>query len=196
MSFKREVDVDKMGIVESYAETNEDLTSYAKGLGFNMTGNTMSCPFHGSDSTPSLKINGHKWKCFGCGRGGGYLKFRHELLLTENHKATYYDAIENYIKEKPDLYATLNGTIYKSKEESFNEQWEAAMDIATGVSYKPKKVEVKSIDILLRKASKLDNSVKMNLLAGIQDDLPYGVLSSIVNGTDLTGKSLLDIAYM
>ena len=185
-----------MSLVEEYASNNEDLTAYVKSNGFNITGNTMSCPFHGSDSTPSLKINGHKWNCFGCGRGGGYLKFIHEISLLENHNVTYYDVIENYIRENQDLYIITNGTIYKSKEESFNEQWESAMDVATSTSYRPKKVEVRSTRNLLRKAKKIDTSIKINLLAGIQDGMPYSVLESIVNGTDLTGKSLLDIASM
>jgi len=194
MAVKREVDVNKMAIVEEYAKAQEDLTAYVVGLGFNMTGNTMSCPFHGSDSTPSMKINGPKWKCFGCGRGGGYLKFRHELELLENHRATYYEVLDKYIMEHRDLAAMVDGTVFKSVEESFTEQWDNMMDIASNTSYKPKTVEVKSIDKLIRKAKKLDTATKIHLLSGIQEELPYPVLESIVNGTDLTGKSLLDLA--
>ena len=194
MAVKREVDVNKMEIIEEYAKTQEDLTAYVVGLGFKMTGNTMSCPFHGSDSTPSMKINGQKWKCFGCGRGGGYLKFRHELALLENHRVTYYEVLDKYIQERRDLAALVGGTVFKSKEESFTEQWDGMMNIASSPSYKPKTIEVKSIDKLIRKAKKLDPSIRLHLLSGIQEELPYAVLESIVNGTDLTGKSLLDLA--
>ncbi len=39
----------------------------------------VSCPFH-SDSTPSFSINTNRniFKCFSCGRAGGYLKLVHE----------------------------------------------------------------------------------------------------------------------
>lgn len=39
----------------------------------------VSCPFHG-DSTPSFSINTNRniFKCFSCGRSGGYLKLIHE----------------------------------------------------------------------------------------------------------------------
>lgn len=192
---KREVDVQKMQTVEEYANAQEDILTYVKGIGYVVNGNTMSCPFHGSDSTPSLKINGNKWKCFGCGRGGGYLKFRHENDMLENHKKTYYDVIEDYIKEHGDLAAIVGGTIFKSKEETFTEQWENMLSVAEGKHYKPKKVDVKSVDKLIRRVRHMDNDVKIRLLSGIQDDLPYAVLESIVNGSDITGKSLLDLSF-
>lgn len=194
MAMKKEVDTDKLEIVEEYARTQEDLTAYVKEQGFKMTGNTMSCPFHGSDSTPSLKINGSKWKCFGCGRGGGYLKFRLEQALLESSKVTYYDVVEKYVSERRDLAITINGSIFKTKEESFAEQWDNMMEVAEGVSYKPKTAEVKSVDKLIRKAKKMNTDIKIHLLSGIQEELPYAVLESIVNGTDLTGKTLLDLA--
>ena len=192
---KREVDVQKMQTVEEYVNVNEDLLTYVKSIGYMVNGNTMSCPFHGSDSTPSLKINGNKWKCFGCGRGGMYLKFRHENDMLENHKKTYYDVIEDYIKEHGDLAAIIGGTIFKTRDESFQEQWDEMIEVAEGKTYRPKRIEVKSNDRLLRKVRHMDTDTKIRLLAGIQDDLPYGVLESIVNGSDITGKSLLDLSF-
>lgn len=190
----REVDSSKLETVEEYAKTQEDLTAYVKSLGFKMTGNTMSCPFHGSDSTPSLKINGHKWKCFGCGRGGGYMKFRHECELLTNHKKTYYDVVDDYVREHSDLSAIVGGTIFKTTEESFNEQWEKMQDSITTKAYRPKCVKVQSTGILISKARNMDTDVKIRLLSGIQEDLPFNVLKSIVNGTDLTGKTLFELS--
>ena len=194
MIYEREIDSEKLKLVEEYINDNVDLTTEVKGAGFNMTGNTMSCPFHGSDSTPSLKINGNKWKCFGCGRGGGYIKFFEELKKLDNHKATYYDVIEDYLKTHSEISMKVEGTIYKSKEQSMAEQWEEVMEVASSRPYVPKRIEVRSYDKLIRQAKKQDTEICIRLLAGIQDDLPYPVLENIVRGTDLTGKSLLDLA--
>lgn len=194
MAYKREVDTNRLEIVEEYSKSNEDLIEYIKEAGFTFIGNTMSCPFHGSDSTPSLRVNGNKWKCFGCGRGGGYLKFRHELELLDNSKMSYYDVAEKYAHEHSDLTALVGGTIYKSVEESFDEQWDKMISIATDESYKPKIVKTDSIDKLIRRVRKSDTETKMRLLSAIQEDIAYPIMESIVSGTDLTGKSLLDLA--
>ena len=194
MAKLREVDKRKLEIVEEYASSNEDLTEYVKSQGFKMTGNTMSCPFHGSDSTPSLKINGNKWKCFGCGRGGGYIKFRMEQNLLENPKFTYYDTLEKYAMEHHDLAALVDGTIYKSTEETMTEQWDEMIAMSSEPSYRPKKIEVHSNDKLIRKARKMDTKTKIQILAGIQDELPYRILESIITGTDLTGKTLFELS--
>ena len=37
------------------------------------------CPFH-HEKTPSLKLNGHHWHCFGCGAGGSSIDFVSQLL--------------------------------------------------------------------------------------------------------------------
>ena len=190
----REVNSDKLAIVEDYAKNNEDLEAYAKGLGFKISSGVMSCPFHGSDSTPSLRINSKQWKCFGCGRGGGYLKFREAMAKLENSKTMYYDVAESYVRERPDLARMVGGSLYKSKKESMDDKWEKTLNVANSKSYKPKTVEVRSVDVLLKRVMHKDSDTKMKLLAGIQDDMPYPILTAIVSGTDLTGKSLLDLA--
>lgn len=194
MKHDREVDSDKLLIVEEYANSKVELIDYVKKMGFNIVGNTMSCPFHGSDSTPSLKVNGNKWKCFGCGRGGGYLKFRVEIAQLDNHKVHYYDVVEEFVRENIELASEIGGSIFKTKEESFDEQWERMMDVATNTTYKPKRVEVKSYAQLLREVKRCDVDTQLQLLAGIQDDLPYPVLKSIVDGSDIAGMSLEDLA--
>lgn len=191
---KREVDSDKLLQVEEYINRTMDLTDHVKSLGLKMVGNTTSCPFHGSDSTPSLKINGNKWKCFGCGRGGGLLKFNEEMEKLDNSKATYYDVVEKFVREHQDIARELGGTIYKSVEESFDERWEKAMDVATTERYTPKVVKVQTYDKLLRKVKKCDIDTKIQLLSGIQEGLDIQILQNIVNGTALTGKSLFDLA--
>lgn len=190
----REVDADKLQMVEDYINTKVDLTSYIKSSGYSMIGNTMSCPFHGSDSTPSLRVNGEKWKCFGCGRGGGYLRFRLEQELLDNTKCTYYDVVEKFISENEDIAFEVGGTILKDVNESIDEQWEEMLEGFNTQRRKPQIVETQSIDKLIRKAMHSDTRIKIQLLSGIQDELPYNYLSNIVNGTDITGMSLEDIA--
>ncbi len=190
----REVDADKLQMVEDYINTKVDLTSYIKSSGYSMIGNTMSCPFHGSDSTPSLRVNGEKWKCFGCGRGGGYLRFRLEQELLDNTKCTYYDVVEKFISENEDISFEVGGTILKDVNESIDEQWEEMLEGFNTQRRKPQIVETQSIDKLIRKAMHSDTRIKIQLLSGIQDELPYNYLSNIVNGTDITGMSLEDIA--
>lgn len=190
----REVDADKLQMVEDYINTKVDLTSYIKSSGYSMIGNTMSCPFHGSDSTPSLRVNGEKWKCFGCGRGGGYLRFRLEQELLDNTKCTYYDVVEKFISENEDIAFEVGGTILKDVNESIDEQWEEMLEGFNTQRRKPQIVETQSIDKLIRKAMHSDTRIKIQLLSGIQDELPYNYLINIVNGTDITGMSLEDIA--
>lgn len=190
----KEVDTDKLRLVEQYASTKIDLTSYIKSCGFKMTGNTMSCPFHGSDSTPSLRVNGDKWKCFGCGRGGGYLKFRLEQELIDNSKCTYYDVVERFVSETSDIAVEVGGTILKDVNESLDEQWDDMIQGFNTERRKPQLIEVKSLDKLICKATKQSTEIKLHLLSGIQDELPYNYLENIVNGTDITGMSLEDIA--
>lgn len=190
----REVDADKLQMVEDYINTKVDLTSYIKSSGYSMIGNTMSCPFHGSDSTPSLRVNGEKWKCFGCGRGGGYLRFRLEQELIDNSKCTYYDVVEKFISENEDISFEVGGTILKDVNESIDEQWEEMLEGFNTQRRKPQIVETQSIDKLIRKAMHSDTRIKIQLLSGIQDELPYNYLRNIVNGTDITGMSLEDIA--
>lgn len=190
----RVVNSDKLAVVEDYAKNNENLESYAKGLGFNIVGGVMSCPFHGSDSTPSLRINDKQWKCFGCGRGGGYLKFREAMKQLESSKVTYYDVAEEYVHETRDLALLVGGTLYKSNEETMTERWNKTLEVANSKTYRPKSVEVRSYDMLIKRARHKSSDTKIKLLAAIQEDMPYPILSAIVNGTDLTGKSLMDLA--
>ena len=190
----REVNSYKLSIVEDYVDINMDLEAFAKELGFKVVGGVMSCPFHGSDSTPSLRINNKQWKCFGCGRGGGYLKFREEINKLENPKATYYDTVEKVVMETQEISALVGGSIYKSTKESIDDRWERTLDIANSKAYVPKKVKVQSYDRLIQKARNMDTDTKVKLLSAIQEDLPFNIVEAIVNGTDLTGKSLFDLA--
>lgn len=75
------------------------------------------CPFHG-DNNPSLSINEGKriWNCLGCGRGGGYIKFRQEYdNVILNRKYSVYDEINSILKSDPVLQAQLGfGSIFMS----------------------------------------------------------------------------------
>ncbi len=190
----RKVDEEKMRKVEEYANNNVDLTSYIKDMGFNVTGGVMSCPFHGSDSTPSLRINGSKWHCFGCGRGGGLIKFKHECDLLENHHSTYYKVVEDFQKTIPELSRLIGGTIFKTQEETFEEGWNKMLSTCNENCRKPNLINIKSYDSLIRKAKDKPVDIKMQFLGAMQSGLSYNLLKDIIDGTDLTGTDLDSLA--
>jgi len=73
----------------SKADIIEVVTDFMKleKKGVNYTG---CCPFH-NEATPSFSVNPAKqiYKCFGCGKGGGVVKF-----VMEHEKKSYPEAIE------------------------------------------------------------------------------------------------------
>lgn len=189
----RQVDSEKLEIVEEFINSNEDLTSYVKEQGFIIKNNVMSCPFHGSDSTPSLRITGNKWKCFGCGRGGGYIKFLMEMSAMENTETSYYNVVESYVRAHPEVASQVGGSIYKTIRQTQSEKWDEALTTMNEPTYKPKRIKTNSVDILIRRARHKDVDTQMNLLAGLQEGLPYDVLTQIIEGTDISNLSLMDL---
>jgi DNA primase len=65
------------------------------------------CPFH-SEKTASLKVfsKNNKWKCFGCGQGGGVIDFvmkLHGITFQQALVRLNHDFNLNLTNEKPDL---------------------------------------------------------------------------------------------
>lgn len=88
--------------------TKESIEELLYEFGSSKLGRDYYCVFH-DENTPSLKANEESgvWHCFSCGRGGGTAK-----LITEYYKMNfnielYYDALEKYLKEHPDLVSRL-----------------------------------------------------------------------------------------
>lgn len=73
----------------------------------------ISCPFHGNDEDPSLGVtrDGHGFNCFGCGRKGGYIKFRmYWEQIVNGRPVSYNDIIEEILHERVDLCSELGFT--------------------------------------------------------------------------------------
>lgn len=56
-----------------------DMVQIAEVNGFEVKHGFVSCPFHGSDTTPSLKLYSNSWYCYGCGEGGDAVTFISKL---------------------------------------------------------------------------------------------------------------------
>ncbi len=66
------------------------------------------CPFH-TERTPSLSYNEEMnvAKCFSCGRGGGLSKFIFYVYEISNPGAHYFEAMDDYLRNNPDVCAEL-----------------------------------------------------------------------------------------
>lgn len=68
--------------VDVFKECRERVSVPDVALHYGFTSNRagfICCPFH-HEKTPSLKLNGHHWHCFGCGAGGSSIDFVSQLL--------------------------------------------------------------------------------------------------------------------
>lgn len=83
--------------------TDESLFEFLESKGISPA-NQMSCIFH-TDRTPSMSVNNQRgrWKCFSCGRGGGYVEMAYH----------YYREIENGRLGKKEF---LHELLIKNKE--------------------------------------------------------------------------------
>lgn len=112
----KQVDKTKFDLVMEYIRDSEDYTlekfltkhgllENAKQQGDNYL---ISCPYH-SDSSPSMSVslNLDIYRCFGCGVGGGYMKFVSEYLSHIGAKTSVYKVTETYLKEDAVIRASL-----------------------------------------------------------------------------------------
>lgn len=67
--------------------------------GIEMKGKMCSCPFHGQDRHPSMKIFKDGFHCFGCGAHGDIFKFV-QLMEQCDFKTAFYKLGGSYVKEK------------------------------------------------------------------------------------------------
>ena len=88
MNKKVIVNQERKKMVMEYVVNNYSLGTWLMDLGVWGGGNpTIRCPFH-PDSRPSfvIDVEHNSYKCFSCGRAGGYLSFYHnyhKVLLTD-----------------------------------------------------------------------------------------------------------------
>ena len=78
----------------------------------------ISCPFH-SDGTPSLSINTSRniFKCFGCGRGGGYIALVREWEKFNGSYVEDYIIAERLLREDKAMANSLGfATVYQRDE--------------------------------------------------------------------------------
>lgn len=90
-----------------------------KGASMQGSNYMISCPFHGTDSSPSMSIDlkNNRFRCFGCSAKGGLVNFiieySNKYLGTD---LNFWSVLEMFLKEDARMRADLKfGTIYKSK---------------------------------------------------------------------------------
>lgn len=66
------------------------------------------CPFH-VEKIPSMSVDDTRgvFKCFSCGRSGGLAKLIFYLKEIDSPGISYYDAMEEFLKDSPDVCAEL-----------------------------------------------------------------------------------------
>lgn len=115
----------RVDLVKEYIESSNDysIEEYLKSIGQyddskiqeQSDNYFISCPFH-SDSSPSLSINRNRniFKCFGCGRGGGYVAMVREWESYNGRKIDDKDIIESLLKSDKVMANSLGFvTIYE-----------------------------------------------------------------------------------
>lgn len=171
------------------------LEKYFSSKGLDYKNGACSCPFH-SDSTPSLKYDEDRgiWKCFACGRKGGYVKFVEEYENFENDTIlNYYEVLDNIIKEDNDL-SNEYGSIFYYEETSVTDKRDKLMlKLSTVNKHKPVKVETLDINEIFNKAKHLTVDKQLELCIALQNNRSEFVIKSIYEGKDMSKMSLMDL---
>lgn len=142
--------------------TNESIETLLYEFGSEKLGRDYYCIFH-DENTPSLKANEESgvWHCFSCGRGGGTAK-----LITEYYKMVYgielyYDALERYLSEHPDLINRLG--FDSMKDEYFLKQTldrSAILEHVKAVSRPSDKLKYTKMELVENMRKDIDNIIR------------------------------------
>ena len=202
MQYKiRRKDQERVDKVLDYIENNSDyniehyLNKYKLLDGAKMQGSNymISCPFHGSDSSPSMSIDlkNNRFRCFGCGIKGKLINFIIEYsnkYLGTN--LTFISTVEMLLREDPVMRATLKfNSIYKTK--TLNELREIKRTKLDSKCMLPATYSELATMMKRRKIS-IDEILRMLFL--VQEGLePQEIFNFIIKGQSLE-SSVLDIS--
>lgn len=196
-NLERKLDKEKaqeVGDKISMMHRKYSLEKYFNDHGIDYDNGAASCPFH-SDSTPSLKFDTDRniFKCFACGRKGGYIKF---IELYENYindtKKTYYDVMDDLIQQDEDLKSDY-GSIFYYEDVQIQITPEELLEKLNNKRRKPQITEKKDLFDLVKQGKKLSIEKQLELCVAIQNDRPINIIEKIVNGEDINNVSLMDL---
>ena len=168
----------------------------------NYRGNNVwiSCPYH-SDSSPSMSVNfdANIYKCFGCGVGGGYMKFVSEYLTYTQGKVTVYDLAERYLKTDVVMRNTLGLTsIYTQVSQTLE-----LKDLELRRPTKFREYEISTFPALANKMIKDGKSLedRVYMISLMQSGMPikdvynavYNVRSQTETSSDVSRLNIQDI---
>lgn len=194
---ERKLDKDKAQEVSdkiSMMHRKYSLEKYFTYKGIDYSNGAASCPFH-SDSTPSLKFDTDRniFKCFACGRKGGYVKFVqfYENYINDTRK-TYYDIIDDLLQQDEDLKAEY-GSVFYYDEVQVKVTHEEILTRIEKTRRKPQIVKIITLYDLVKKGKKLSIEKQLELCVAIQNDRPLNVIEKLVNGEDINNLSLMDL---
>lgn len=154
----KQIDAVRRKRVLDYIKDNYSLLNYLRELNLWDDGPTViKCPFH-PDSRPSFNIDieNQKFKCFSCGKGGGYISFYHEyhISVVEDDKN-----FNSHVEE------ILNNDITMQKDLGFNTifiKLETRLSLKDIINFKHKQhnyvnVDTRSLETIRRKLIKEEN---------------------------------------
>lgn len=142
--------------------SNESLEELLYEFGSQKVGRYYFCAFHDED-TPSLSANEESgvWRCFSCGRGGGTAKLIYEYYKMTYGIELYYDALEKYLSEHPDLIARLG--FDSMKDDYFLNQTldrKSVIDRVKSVERFSHKLEYTKINLIENRSNDIDDIIK------------------------------------
>ena len=157
-----------------YIYENYSLTKLLKDLGvWNGGGRVITCPFH-PDSRPSFNIDeeNNRFKCFSCGRGGGYASFYHDYysIVIEDDKS-FNQHMQDLLDNDGVMQKELGfDSIYVALESMISLEEQVLM------KYQPheyKIVDTKSIQRINRKLIKNGNiDLLLDFISDVERGLP------------------------
>lgn len=100
------VNDDKLKNLEEYLR-NQSIADFLDKI-TTRTERNYYCPFH-DEKIPSMSVDDTRgvFNCFSCGRHGGLSKLIFYLKEVDSPGVSYYDAMEDFLKDSPDVCADL-----------------------------------------------------------------------------------------
>lgn len=152
--------------VVDYTRHNYSIVKFLEDKGIKVN-RTIKCPFH-AETNPSMRIDSVRnlYHCFSCESSGSYMQLYHEYRTrVEDSQKSFYGHVQEVLDADPKIQSDLGfNTIFeKTKHGTLTVQDIINIECK---KYKPKKVEIRTYEILMQKLTTLED--KLNLIALIQ----------------------------
>jgi DNA-directed RNA polymerase subunit N (RpoN/RPB10) len=184
--FSQSINQERRKLVMDYIREKYSLEVLLRNLNvWNDGALVIKCPFH-SDSRPSFNIDldANQYKCFSCGRGGGYLSFYHNYhsIVDEDNK-NFNEHVEELLTNDDQMQEELGfSTIFVKVETNVSLE---ELSKFSYEKYAPVRIDTKSL-IKIRKKLMSDT----NRLLDFFSDVEKGISLN-----ELWQKYYLDLKY-